>query len=161
MDGWNVRLWQGVVVWRRKPCTLNPFSSRICFSHIWQYQRSLCSPLALMRFPTAFAVMNPAFGIVYQHRTVPLVQLSLNRVPRRLVSCKKVKGDPKVCRVFSSRDAEIPGRGSVPQHAICRPAKYFRKYNSLSEGLRTAYTIVISTSLNHNLPYLFPFLYLS
>lgn len=25
---------------------LNPFSSRHCFWHIWQYHRSFCSPLA-------------------------------------------------------------------------------------------------------------------
>lgn len=30
---------------------LKPFSSRHCLPHIWQYHRSFCRPLDLMRFP--------------------------------------------------------------------------------------------------------------
>ena len=38
------RLWPSLVRWH-----LKPFSSRHCFWHIWQYQRSFCRPLAFMR----------------------------------------------------------------------------------------------------------------
>uniref|UniRef100_A0A0A9CL66 Antigenic determinant of rec-A protein n=1 Tax=Arundo donax TaxID=35708 RepID=A0A0A9CL66_ARUDO len=42
---------------------LNPFSSRHCFWHIWQYHRSFCSPFALIRFAIAFGVRNSCFPI--------------------------------------------------------------------------------------------------
>ena len=43
---------------------LKPFSSRHCFSHIWQYQRSFWSPLDLMLFEIHFGVPNSAFPIL-------------------------------------------------------------------------------------------------
>ena len=43
---------------------LNPFSSRHCFSHIWQYQRSFWSPLDLILFEIHFGVPNSAFPIL-------------------------------------------------------------------------------------------------
>jgi hypothetical protein len=42
---------------------LNPFSSRHCFWHIWQYHRSFCSPFALIRFAIAFGVRKSCFPI--------------------------------------------------------------------------------------------------
>ena len=43
------------------PWHLKPFSSRHCFRHIWQYHRSFCSPLALIRFAIAFGVWKSPF----------------------------------------------------------------------------------------------------
>ena len=40
-------------------CTLKPFSSRHCFSHIWQYHRSFWRPFALMRLAMALGVRKP------------------------------------------------------------------------------------------------------
>lgn len=42
---------------------LNPFSSRHCFWHIWQYQRSFWRPFALIRLAIAFGVRNSFFPI--------------------------------------------------------------------------------------------------
>ena len=44
---------------------LKPFSSRHCFSHIWQYQRSFWSPLDLMLFEIHFGVPTSAFPILF------------------------------------------------------------------------------------------------
>lgn len=40
---------------------LNPFSSRHCFWHIWQYHLSFCNPLALILLAIAFGVRNSFF----------------------------------------------------------------------------------------------------
>ena len=47
-------IWPNTSIWRLCDSLvwwhLKPFSSRHCLLHIWQYQRSFCRPLALMRF---------------------------------------------------------------------------------------------------------------
>ena len=52
------RKWLSDMVWH-----LNPFSSRHCFSHIWQYHRRRCRPLLLALLAMALGVPAAAFGM--------------------------------------------------------------------------------------------------
>jgi len=48
--------------------TLNPFSSRHCFWHIWQYHLSFWRPLALIRLEMALGVRKPPFLPIWHTR---------------------------------------------------------------------------------------------
>lgn len=52
------RKWLSDMVWH-----LNPFSSRHCFSHIWQYHRRRCRPLLLALLAMALGVPAAALGM--------------------------------------------------------------------------------------------------
>ena len=55
------RKWLSDMVWH-----LNPFSSRHCFSHIWQYHRRRCRPLLLALLAIALGVPAAAFGMALE-----------------------------------------------------------------------------------------------
>jgi len=50
----TLRKWFSEIQWH-----LKPFSSRHCFSHNWQYQRSFCNPLDFKCFETALSGCLP------------------------------------------------------------------------------------------------------
>ncbi len=71
-------------------------SSRHCFWHIWQYQRSFWRPLALIRFPIALGLRKSAFPILISQKnqdlqknnnsssvsTLPTLPCVVTRIPR-------------------------------------------------------------------------------
>ena len=68
----RVELFAKMAIWRRCDSEvqwhLNPFSSRHCFWHIWQYHRSFWRPLALILFDIALGEKKSCLGILLLQR---------------------------------------------------------------------------------------------
>ena len=87
----RVGAWPKTIIWRLWPSLvrwhLKPFSSLHCFSHIWQYQRSFCRPLALIRLAICSTRLASA-------QTVPAncrLQVPSSIVQRQASMCRRTE----------------------------------------------------------------------